>query len=353
MPEITQIDIIAGMKRLISIIVPVYNEEKNIWPLYERLLPVFKKLEGRYYFELIFTDNHSEDKSFELLKDLAQKDPRIRVLRFSKNFGYQQSIYTGYVSAQGDAAIQLDCDLQDPPEMISTFLEKWEEGHQVVYGIRKTRKEGFLINRVRRIFYWLIDRLSADKLPRDAGDFRLVDRKILNELKEIHDMHPYLRGTIASFGFRQIGIPYDRDKRHSGVGKFRLGTMIQLALDGILNHSILPLRLASIVGLGISCLTIFGIGIYAVGRLFFSKYFPPGLATTFVLILFSITLNSIFLGIIGEYMGRIYQQVKRRPLVIIENRVNWEKGLPYERDTGGYSVRREGDEAQRHLGNPS
>lgn len=311
-------------KKTISIIIPVYNEELNILPLYERLEKVIKGLDDRYDFEILFTDNHSEDSSFEILRKLAGQDSRVKVLRFSKNFGYQHSIYTGYVSCKGDAAMQLDCDLQDPPELIPKFIKKWEDGHEVVYGIRRSRKEGFVITGLRKIFYRLLDRLSEESLPPDAGDFRLVDRCILNALKKIHDMSPYLRGTIASLGFRQTGIPYDRDERKYGKGKFRFGQLIQLALDGILNHSVFPLRIASLVGLVVSILTAFGILVYIAGRLFFKEYFPTGVATIIIFLLFSITLNSIFLGIIGEYLGRIYKQVKKRPLVFIEETVNFE-----------------------------
>ncbi len=219
-------------KKLISICVPVYNEQDNLEPLFQRLYAVFDK-EPDYSFELLFTDNHSEDKTFERLTEMAQKDKRIRVLRFSRNFGFQPSIMTNFLNARGDAAIQLDCDLQDPPEMIHDFLRQWEQGYKVVYGVRKTRPEAWWLYTMRRLYYRLIDFISEVHLPYDAGDFRLIDRSIIELLRQNSDRRPYLRGLIASMGFKQIGIPYDREARFAGRSKFNLLRLFSLAFDGI------------------------------------------------------------------------------------------------------------------------
>jgi len=309
-------------RRLISICVPVFNEESNIEPLYAALLPIMEPLSERYDFELVFTDNHSSDRTFDVLERLAQRDVRVRAIRFSRNFGFQRSIATGYANARGDAAIQIDCDLQDPPSLIPEFVAKWEQGYKVVYGIRSSRRESWWMNIVRRMFYRIIDSLSEDELPLDAGDFRLIDRCVLDELQKYEDNQPYLRGTIAALGFDQIGVPYDRAERQRGESKFSFGELIGLALDGILNHSVVPLRIATYLGLIISVLTFLGILGYGIGRLFLSKNWPPGFATIIVLILGSLSLNALFLGVIGEYLGRIYRQVKRRPLTIIERELN-------------------------------
>jgi dolichol-phosphate mannosyltransferase len=309
-------------KRLISICVPVFNEESNIDPLYSALLPIMGQLSERYKFELLFTDNHSTDRTFEALEQLAQRDVRVRAIRFSRNFGFQRSIATSYANARGDAAIQIDCDLQDPPALILDFVRKWEEGYKVVYGVRNMRREGWGMNVVRKTFYRIIDWLSEDELPLDAGDFRLVDRCILDELQKFEDNQPYLRGAIAALGFDQIGIPYNRAERQRGKSKFSFGELIGLALDGILNHSVVPLRIATYLGLTISVITFLGLVGYAIGRLFLGKDWPPGFATTIILILGSLSLNALFLGIIGEYLGRIYRQVKRRPLTIVERELN-------------------------------
>ena len=308
-------------KRLITILVPVFNEEQNIEPLYQALQPVLARISDRYEFEILFTDNHSTDATFSVIERLAAHDSRVRALRFSRNFGFQRSIFTGYMHARGDAAVQIDCDLQDPPELILDFVKQWEQGQFVVYGIRSSRKEGWLMNSTRRVFYRLIDSLSEDDLPLDAGDFRLVDRRVLDELKSFDDYQPYLRGTIAALGFSQIGIPYNRAERARGTSKFSFSELVGLALDGILNHSVVPLRIATYTGLAISALTLFAIIAYSIARLWFGANWPPGFASIIVLILGSLSLNALFLGIIGEYLGRIYKQVKRRPLTIVEREI--------------------------------
>jgi polyisoprenyl-phosphate glycosyltransferase len=308
-------------KRLITILVPAFNEEPNIEPLYQALLPVMTRLE-RYEFEILFVDDHSTDGTFRELERLARIDSRIRVIRFSRNFGFQRGVFTGFLHARGDAAVEMDCDLQDPPEVIVDFVSKWEEGYRVVYGVRTTRKEGWLITTTRKLFYRMLDSLSEDELPVDAGDFRLLDRRVLDELKKFDDYQPYVRGTVAALGFSQIGVPYERAARTRGESKFSFGPLLGLALDGILNHSVVPLRIATYLGLAVSVLTFIAIVGYAVGRLFFGQNWPPGFASVIILILGSLSLNALFLGIIGEYLGRIYKQVKRRPLTIIEREID-------------------------------
>lgn len=305
--------------KLISIVVPVFNEESNILPLFDALKPIMESLKTKYDFEVIFTDNHSIDATFSILSDLVLTHSFIRVYRFSKNFGYQKSILTGYIKSRGDAVIQLDCDLQDPPALMVNFLEKWEAGCDVVYGIRLTRtNESKVIHLLRKLFYRAVNSLSDDHLPLDAGDFRLVDKKIIDLLRQVNDANPYLRGLIASMGFRQEGVPYHRSQRDRGTSKFSIGALFSLAVDGILNHSIIPLRAASFFGIVVSIATIVGILSYLAGRIFFGVSWPAGFTTLTILLLFGIGINALFLGIIGEYLGRIYQQVKARPQVIIE-----------------------------------
>ncbi len=308
-------------KPLISIIVPVLDEEDNVEPLYNAVTTVMGDLCDRYDYELLFTDNHSSDQTFSRLEAIAATDNRVRAFRFSKNFGFQRSILTGYIEAMGEAVIEIDADMQDPPELIPQFIEKWEEGYHVVYGVRRTRQESFLSQKARSLFYWLIDMLSEDSLPHDAGDFRLVSRQVVDLIKEVDDYHPYLRGLIASFGFDQIGIPYDRNARTRGESKFSFGKLLSLAVDGILVHSVVPLRIASIVGFVMALLMVIVLVGYAIGRIFFGQDWPAGFATTTMLLLLSIALNALFLGVIGEYLGRIYQQVKKRPVTIIEREI--------------------------------
>ena len=310
---------------LVSILVPVYNEEANVRAAYQAVVDVFETLAPTYRYEIIFTDNHSTDNTFALLQQIAAEDDQVRVIRFARNFGYQRSIFVGFLNMRGDCAIQMDCDLQDPPSLFPEMLDLWRKGNQVVYGIRKTRKEGVLISFARKAFYRLIDLLSEDRLPHDTAEFRLIDRALLDQLHLVDDGSPYLRGLISTMGFKQVGFEYDRAARTAGESKFGFEPMVKLALDSIVNHAIVPRRLASRIILCVGFLTLITIGGYLVGRLLFGQAWPAGFATTTVLILLSITLNAMFLGIIGEYMGRIYIQVKRRPLAIIERSLNLER----------------------------
>lgn len=300
---------------LISICVPVYNEELNVKPFYRRVVSVIDRLSDRYSFEILFTDNHSTDSTFECLAELSDRDHRVRVIRFSRNFGFQRSILTNYINARGAAAIQLDVDRQDPPELIAEFLQRWESGYKVVYGVRRERpNESYWLHIARKIFYRLVDFLSEDALPHDAGDFRLVDRCVIDQLKQVSDQQPYLRGLIASMGFKQTGIIYDRAARERGSSKFNFMRLFGLALDGILQHSIVPLRIATFFGVIMSGITALGAVYYLVTRLFAGANWPPGFATGTLLTLLSIGMNALLLGIIGEYIGRIYKNVKRMPI---------------------------------------
>jgi glycosyltransferase involved in cell wall biosynthesis len=306
-------------KPLISLVVPVYNEEDNLALLYNAVSAVIDPLADQYDFEFVFTDNHSTDTTPQLLRELAHTDKRVRAFRFSRNFGYQRSILTAYLMSRGAAAIQLDCDLQDPPEMIPIFLEKWRQGSDVVYGVRKSRLEATRWTVARKIFYWLVDFLSEDPIPRDAGDFRLISRRVIDLLKSFEDAQPYLRGTIATLGFTQVGIPYSRNARVRGESKFPFSKLVSLAIDGILNHSVVPLRLATYFGLAVSAITLLSIIGYAIAKLFLGSQWPAGFATIAALILASISINAMLLGIIGEYLGRMYHQLKKQPLTIIED----------------------------------
>ncbi|WP_426166628.1 glycosyltransferase family 2 protein [Sandarakinorhabdus sp. DWP1-3-1] len=312
---------------LVSVLVPAYNEEANVERAYKAIVATFATIPD-HDFEIIFSDNHSTDATFDVLKRLAAIDPRVRVLRLSRNYGYQRSLLLAYQSARGDCSVQIDCDLQDPPELIPQMLARWAEGHQVVYGVRRSLAEGRLVSASRRLFYRAMRALSEDDLPLDAGEFRLVDACVLAQLRTVEDTSPYLRGLISSMGFSQVGFPYDRQARVAGESKFPLGKMIALGVDGLLNHSLVPLRMASMLGLAVGTVTLLLIIGYLVGRLVFGAMWPAGFATTTLLILLSITLNAMFLGIIGEYVGRIFMQSKRRMLPIVERSINFDGDVP-------------------------
>lgn len=242
-------------KSLISISIPVLNESENLAALYQRLCQVAERLQHRCDLEFVFSDNHSSDVTWQRLAELAQHDQRIRAIRFSSNVGFQRSILANYMHTRGRAVMQIDADLQDPPEMLEAFLDKWEAGHFVVYGVRRKRPESALLNAFRKFGYWFIDKVSEHPIPRDVGDFRLIDRKVIDTLLKINSPNPYLRGMIAGLGFSQTGIAYDRDARVAGESKFNVSRLIKLGLTAVFNHSTVPLRIASLAGiamLGIS-----------------------------------------------------------------------------------------------------
>ena len=305
---------------LITVSIPVYNEEDNIEPLLARLDSLATNEPG-YHFEFLFTDNASTDRTFEQLARLADKDHRIRVLRFSRNFGFQKSILTNFLNAQGVAAVQLDADMQDPPEMISDFLRAWEKGYKVVYGIRKRRKEFFLLHGARKFYYRLVAWLSDVYLPSDAGDFRLIDRRIIDLLKNVNEQTPYLRGLIANMGYSQKGIAYDRDVRNAGKSKFRLFQLVELGIDGITSQSTRPLRIITVFGFLISFLTALAVFLYTGIYIFGGRGLPSGFTTLVLLMLASVGLNAFFLGLIGEYVGRVFNNMRGLPISIIEQRI--------------------------------
>lgn len=305
---------------LISIVLPVYNEEHNVRRAYTEISEVFARLDD-VSIEFIFADNHSTDDTFARLRELAAEDSRVRVLRYARNFGFNRSLLTAYRHAKGDAAIQIDCDLEDPPRVMLDLIRLWREGHDVVVGVRAKRKEPWLLSMARRVFYRLIDAISEETHEMDAGDFRLVDRRILDQIRLVRDTRPYVRGLISEFARNQASVRYARDKRMAGESKFRFVALVELALEGIFSQSTVPLRLASFIGFVIAIITAVVSGVYAILRLT-SDNWPAGLATTTILLLFGISINAIFLGIIGEYVGRIYSQVRDRPVVILEEAIN-------------------------------
>lgn len=309
-------------KPLISIAIPVLNEASNLDALYVRLCQVGKSMADRCDLEFVFSDNHSDDATWDKLTELAQVDKRIRAIRFAKNFGFQRSILANYLHTRGDAVMQVDADLQDPPEMLEVFFEKWQAGSPVVYGIRRKRPESVFLHAFRRVGYWVIDAVSEHPIPRDVGDFRLIDRRVIGALSSMKTPDPYLRGMIAGLGFSQTGIPYDRDARVAGESKFNVSRLIRLGLTAVFNHSTVPLRIASLTGgvaLGVSLL---GAMYYLVLRMMHPEL-PQGLASIHILVLFGIGLQSLLLGIIGEYLLRIYLILRAEPIAIIQKSLNF------------------------------
>lgn len=318
MPAATRDD-----RKLVSIIVPVFNEEENVDRCYRALRAVFEPLADTYRLEIFFSDNRSTDRTFEKLVAIAAADPEVRVIRLARNFGFQRSVLTAFRLVRGDAAVQIDCDLQDPPELIPEFLKLWQEGYDVVVGIRRKRQEAQVLQWARKGFYRLLRRISDDNMIDDAGDFRLVDRSVLERLKQIRDARPFTRGLVSALSARQTGIVYDRSAREFGESKFPVRRLFGFAVDGLVNHSMAPLRLASMIGTGAFLGSVLMGLWFVVGYFLFGADWPAGFATLATLLLASIGLNAMLVGILGEYVGRIYEEVRVRPLTIIDEKLNF------------------------------
>lgn len=301
---------------LITISVPVLNEEANIRNLHTALVSVIDSLTSRYDFEILFTDNASTDSTWDLLTDLAVEDKRVKAYRFTRNIGFQKSILMNYSLAKGAAVIQIDADLQDPPELITAFLAEWEAGARVVYGVREVRREGFINGLVRKMGYWVIDKLSEHPIPRGAGDFRLIDRQVVTTLLAQNNPRPYIRGTIAAMGFRSVGIPYDRSAREHGESKFPLSSVVKLGFSGILDNSLVPLRLAIVMGGAFLVAAVLMIVWTVISRLM-DPTLPMGYASLLSVVLFGFGANAMLIGILGEYLLRVYLTVRSDPMGII------------------------------------
>ena len=308
-------------KPLISICIPVFNEEDVLPELFTRLDLVLSELISTYDFELVFTDNNSTDSTWTVIrdqKDIGYKSFTVRAFRFSRNFGFQNSILENFRKSHGDAVIQLDADLQDPPELIPELLRKWDSGNKIVYGIRRSRAEGILPTKLRSLGYWMLDIFSEHPIPPNAGDFRLLDRKVVDALAQQNLVEPFLRGSIAGLGFSQIGIPFDREERTAGESKFPPLQVLTLGIKGVINHSLIPLRLSTYLGALVLITSGLG-GLYYFLQSRVNPELPEGFTTTQVLILAGIGLNAFFLGIIGDYISRIYRLVRAEPNVIIQD----------------------------------
>ncbi len=300
---------------MISVIIPIYNEEKTLPELHRRLTATLHPL--RKDFEIILIDDGSRDNSFALMQEARARDPHVKTIRLSRNFGHQIAISAGIDLAAGEAVVLMDGDLQDPPELLSTMIARWREGYQVVYTVKRTRKE----NRVKRLafhsFYRVLHALSPIEIPMEAGNFSLLDRSVVQVLRSMPERNRYISGMRAWAGFRQIGISYDRDARYAGKPGMSLRRLVELALDGIISFSKAPLRVAIYLGLLAAAVSFLG-GLYVLSEKLFMDKAILGWASTIVSITFLGGLTLMTLGVIGEYIGRIYDEVKQRPLYIIQ-----------------------------------
>ena len=300
-----------------SIIAPIYNEIESLPLLYRRVADVMEST-GQPW-ELILVDDGSTDGSTDKIRELAAADERIRPVIFARNFGHQIAITAGWDYARGDAVVIIDADLQDPPEVILDLAKKWQEGYEVVYAVRAEREgETWFKKFTASMFYRLIYRITDVKIPVDTGDFRLMDRKVVEVLKQMKERHRFPRGMSAWVGFRQVGVEYKRAARHAGVTKYPFKKMLRLALNAITSFSYFPLQVATFFGFLSAGVSILAIPLVAVLRLAGSHFFE-GQTTTLISVLFLGGVQLISLGILGEYIGRLYDEAKGRPLYIVRD----------------------------------
>lgn len=303
----------------LSVVIPVFNEEALLPELFRRLTSALTPL--GIPFEVILVDDGSHDRTAELLRQQSLADPRFRSLHFSRNFGHQAAVTAGIDHAQGRAILVMDADLQDPPELAGDFLAKWREGFEVVYGVRTKRKEGPFKRLGYFLFYRTLKQLTHVEIPLDAGDFALIDRRVAEVLRAMPERNRFVRGIRSWAGFRQTGLVYERDKRYAGEVKYTFAKLIRLAIDGVLSFSYVPLRVAVYFGLFVSIIS-FLLAIYFVIFHLVGGSAPWGWASTIVVIFFMGGIQLLTLGFIGEYVSRIYDEVKQRPLYIVANRHN-------------------------------
>jgi polyisoprenyl-phosphate glycosyltransferase len=298
----------------LSVVIPVFDEQDNLTLLYQRLTAVLEETEPNY--QVVFVDDGSRDGSLNILRELVEKDERVILIELARNFGHQVAISAGLDYAFGQGVIIMDADLQDPPEVLPQFIAKWREGHDVVYAIRATRKENWLMRIAYAAFYRLLSKIANIHIPLDAGDFCIMDRKVVDLLVGMPERNRFVRGIRSWVGLDQVGLPYQREARNAGKPKFTLTRLVYLALDGLISFSYLPLRAITVMGFGVSFISICLAVFYAVKRLTVGLS-PPGFATTIVAILFLAGMQLITIGVIGEYIGRIFEEVKRRPLYVV------------------------------------
>ncbi|KZB83895.1 glycosyltransferase family 2 protein [Amycolatopsis regifaucium] len=301
-------------RRRIAFIFPIYNEEENIELLHRTVAETITPLADEYDFSFIYIDDGSSDHSMDLLTALSERDDRVTVIELSRNFGHQLAVTAGLDLVDADAAIIMDSDMQDPPRVALELIEKWEEGFDVVYAQRRSRQDSVFKRLTAGAFYWLLRKVASVDIPRNTGDFRLIDRKVVDELRKYRERDRFLRGLVSYIGFKQTAVLFDRDKRHAGVTGYPLRKMLRFAADGILGFSVAPLRMISRLGYLISLLSFLGI-LYVLGvKLFAPATAVPGWAFITAAMFFLGGIQIIMLGVLGSYIGRTYSQVQNRPL---------------------------------------
>jgi glycosyltransferase involved in cell wall biosynthesis len=304
--------------KTISYVLPVFNESAGIVEFYEHLAKAVAT-NKKYDYEFVFVNDGSRDDSLDRLRTLHKKDKRVKVVNFSRNFGHQIALTAGIDHATGDALIIMDTDLQDPPEVSMKLITEWEKGFEVVYAKRRSRIDGFFKKIAIYIYYRIQTRLANIDIPLDTGDFRLIDKKVADHLRSLHEKHPYIRGLVSWLGFSQTAVEYDRQGRFAGETNYPFKKLVKLALDGLTGFSTVPLQLISRLGYAAALLSVVGIIYVLITRIFFASLTLPGWAVTLIAILFMGGVQLITLGVLGTYIGRIYSEVQDRPRYIVAN----------------------------------
>jgi dolichol-phosphate mannosyltransferase len=309
----------------VSVVGPVMNEAGGILQFHERVTAALEAIEPPVDHELVLVDDGSTDDSVEIMEKLCADDPRVRLIVLSRNFGHQIAITAGIDHADGDAVVVMDTDLQDPPEVIAEMVERWREGNKVVYGVRAHREgESRFKLFTAKVFYRLVNRLADVDLPLDSGDFRLMDRQVVEALREIREENRYIRGLVSWVGFKQCAVHYERDARFAGDTKFTFRRMLRFALDGITSFSEKPLRLAIQLG-ALTTVAALSLALWiTVAKLLRPEGALPGFASLMVVTLFFGGVQLLSIGLLGEYVGRIYREAKRRPLYLVAERQNFD-----------------------------
>jgi len=308
----------------ISIVTACFNEEGNVEELYTQVKNVMEKEASQYSYEHIFIDNSSEDNTVDILKKIAANDKNVKIIVNSRNFGHIKSPTYALLQANGDAVISIVADLQDPPEMISKFIKKWEEGNEIVIAVKKQSEENILMFKMRELYYNLLSKLSEVKIFKNSTGFGLFDKKVMNALRAMNDPYPFFRGMLAEAGYKVAMVPYNQPVRVRGVTKNNFYTLYDIGMLGIINNSKVPLRMSIFIGIFFGIISgLVGVG-YFIVKLVFWDTMSLGMAPLLIMTSFMFSIMLFFIGVIGEYIGAIYTQVLKRPLVFEKERINFD-----------------------------
>lgn len=309
---------------LLTVLTPCFNEEENIREVHQQVRAAMASLPG-YDYDHLFIDNASTDKTVDILRDIANADKHVRVIVNTRNFGQVRSPYHAFLEARGDAIIGIVADLQDPPELIPAFVQKWREGYKVVIGVKQGSHESWVATRTRRFYYWLVAKMSSDvELVENFTGFGLYDRAVVEQFRATEERYPYFRGLVSDFGYSYAVIGYVQPARSHGTTKNDFFSLYDMAMLGITNHTKVPLRLASMAGFAISVLSLLVAIVYLVAKLLFWDQLQLGLAPLLIGIYFFGAVQLFFIGMLGEYIGAIHTQVQKRPLVVERERINFD-----------------------------